>query len=235
METLQQLLSRIDELTLRERAIILAAVLLVLSLGWYTQLMEPLMQKEKVLLSNLDAKQRQLLLVNQQFTLLAKRQSGEPDEIDRKKLADLRSQIKLVKEDIKATAANLVPPESMPEILRLILNKSDGLTLLKLKGLGSQPLITDTATEEGNKAAAAKADKGQKENSGQELHSAYKHGMEIEFSGSFFPTLDYIKKLENLEWGFFWGQVNFKVEKYPKAVTKITLYTLSLDPDWIGT
>ncbi|MCI0590119.1 MAG: MSHA biogenesis protein MshJ, partial [Gammaproteobacteria bacterium] len=66
------------------------------------------------------------------------------------------------------------------------------------------------------------------------LQTAYMHGLRMEFEGGYLDTLDYLRKLEALPWAFFWDSVDFKVEKYPKALGSITVYTLSLDANWIG-
>ena len=58
--------------------------------------------------------------------------------------------------------------------------------------------------------------------------------MKIVFEGDFFQTVDYMRKLEKLEWGFFWDEVSFEMKEYPQASITITLYTISLNPNWIG-
>ncbi|MDX1518892.1 MAG: hypothetical protein R3318_02135, partial [Gammaproteobacteria bacterium] len=67
-----------------------------------------------------------------------------------------------------------------------------------------------------------------------QMETAYKHGMKIVFEGDFLSTVDYIRKLENLDWRFFWDSIEFRVEDYPRSLSSITLYTLSLDQNWIG-
>ncbi|MFQ5659806.1 MAG: type II secretion system protein GspM [Gammaproteobacteria bacterium] len=229
MGKVKQLMARIDELTLRERVIVMASVLLVLILSWYTYLMEPLMKEEKQLISALDTKRGQLQGLNDQFLKMTRASERDPDRMNREELKNLRGQVAQIKQDIKNTAAHLVPPESMPDVLRMVLNKSKGLTLLKLNGLGSTPLIAPAKDDKAGKKAATA---GTQVNN--ELGSAFKHGMRIEVTGSFFETLDYLHALEKLERGFFWDQVSFEVKEYPDATVTITLYTLSLNSNWIG-
>jgi MSHA biogenesis protein MshJ len=226
MNRIKQLLSRIDELNLRERAMVFSAVLVVLFLGWYTYLMEPLMKEQQRLLAELSGKRNQQTTLNGQFEQLAARAGTDPEAESRRRIAGLNQQIMALEQDLKAATANLVAPEAMPEILRLVLNRSRGLTLMKLSGLGSTPLVMKTGAADGTalqRGAGANGDLG----------AAFKHGLRIEFRGDFFETLDYLRALEGLQQGFFWDRVTFAVQDYPDSLTTLTLYTLSLNPDWI--
>ena len=79
-----------------------------------------------------------------------------------------------------------------------------------------------------------KIKKGSPKAEGDELENAYKHGLRIEFEGDYMTTLDYIRGLESLELRFLWDSLEFQVEEYPRSRVSITVFTLSLDQDWIG-
>lgn len=235
LDQVNRLIARIDDLTLRERAMVFGGLLTLLFLGWYAYLMEPLFNEETFLLSELDKKRAQFQALNDQFVLLTQRQGQDPDEANRKKLAELRAEEARLKEELDSATSHLVSSEVMPDLLRRVLNKSEGLSLVKLNGLGSVPLVPPTAApEKEGKAAAAQSVKEPVAENG-ELASAYKHGMQIQFTGDFFATLNYMRKLEQLEWGFFWESVDFTVAEYPGASASIRVFTLSLNPNWIGT
>ena len=226
MNRIKQLCTRIDELTLRERAIIFIAILVVLFLGWYSYFMDPLMKEEKRLLTQLSNKRGQLQTLNTQFENMTGKTRADKDAMNRQRIAQLKQQIADMGVELKTATASLVTPQDMPEILRLVLNKSRGLTLLKLTGLGGTPLLVKTqGTESKNGGRPGAVKDG--------LGGAYKHGMKIQFQGDFYETLDYIRALEGLRQGFFWDEINFEVKDYPDSVTTLTLYTLSLNPDWI--
>lgn len=243
-EGLQKLINRIDELTLRERAIILAGMLIVLFLAWYSYLMEPLAKTQKFLLSELNQKHQQLQALNEQFELMTQGHTRDPNAANRAKLAKLRIELAKVTEQVKSRTSTLVSPDVMTDVLRRVLEESSGLSLLALKGLGSSPLVKSETVHPG--AAKQRAHRGttaerkainsaRRADSDAGLGNAYKHGMEIQFSGDFFSTLNYMRKLEKLPWGFYWGRVDFKVKNYPQAKASIRLFTLSLDSKWIGT
>ena len=66
------------------------------------------------------------------------------------------------------------------------------------------------------------------------INNAYRHGLRIEFIGDYLTTLDYLKSLEKLEWGFFWDNFELEVKEYPDAKAAIEIFTLSLRQQWIG-
>lgn len=237
LERLKKQIARIDELSLRERAVILAAMLTLLFLGWYAYLIEPLKLTEKTLVSELDKKRGQLQTLNDQFTLMSDKQKQDPNAIARERLQKLREEQKQLTEELRGATANLVAPELMPEVLRSMLKSAEGLTLISMRGLGSTPLFQAPAdakpAKPGAPAAPAEAEDAPK--SPGVLDSAYKHGVQMEFSGDFFATLEYLKRLEALEWKFFWDSVTFDVQDYPQAMTTVRVFTLSLDKHWIGT
>ena len=228
MDKLKQFIARIDALSLRERAIVMAGILTLMFLGWYSYLMEPLLQEEKRIMSELDDKRTQLQSLNDQFVQMTGQRQQDPDQENSKKLANIRQQVAQVKQQVNSATANLVPPETMPDILRMVLNKTQGLTLLSLNGLGGTPLVLTKEADEATKAGAVAVQKD------SDPATVFKHGMQIEIAGNYFETLNYMRALEDLEWGFFWDQVSFEVKDYPQAKTRITLYTISLSQNWIG-
>lgn len=242
-DILQRLFDRVDELTLRERAIVLAGMLIVFFLAWYSYLMEPLAKTQKFLLTELNQKHHQIQALNEQFELLTLRHIKDPNAANRTKLAKLRAEIAKVTKQVESRTSTLVSPDVMPDVLRRVLEESSGLNLLALKGLGSSPLVKAeppparaSKRRTVHKAAGRKVvNSRRRADADAGLGNAYKHGMEIQFSGDFFSTLDYMRKLEKLPWGFYWGEVDFKVKKYPQAKASIRLFTLSLDSKWIGT
>jgi len=236
LERLQKAIERIDELTLRERAIVLGAMLTLLFLGWYAYLIEPLKVTEKSLVSELERKRDQLQTLNEQFTLLADQQGKDPNAAARERLKQLRQEEQQLSAELHGATANLVAPELMPEVLRSMLKSADGLTLIGMRGLGSTPLLKapDEKTKKAGVQAAPGAEPAAPRAPGV-LDAAYKHGVQMEFSGDFFATLDFLRRLEALEWKFFWESVTFDVKEYPQATATVRVFTLSLDRNWIGT
>jgi len=227
MEILKSYLARIDDLGLRERGIIMAGILILLFLGWYAWLMEPILKEQTALQQQLGEKSNQLQTLNSQLDEMSRRLNNDPEETDRASLQALREEIRMGQETLQKATVNLVSPEQMPDILQQVLNRTTGLALIRLQGLGATPLL-----DESQGGTPAETEPNARGRGG--LSAAYRHGMKIVFRGGFLETLAYIDALENLASGFFWEGIDYKVAEYPLAETTLTLYTISLDSNWIS-
>lgn len=241
LERLKKMVERIDGLTLRERAVILAALLALMFLGWYAYLIEPLRLEEKSLVSELDRKRGELKMLNEQFTLLSDKHKRDPGLEARERLTKLRNEQKQLTAELRGATENLVAPEMMPEVLRSMLKSADGLKLVGMRGLGSTPLLKRPDQDkpaQGAKPSPAKPAPSAEPAAAVEpgvLDNAYRHGVQVVFAGDFQSTLEFMRRLEGLEWKFFWESVTFDVQQYPQAVATVRVFTLSLDKNWIGT
>ncbi len=133
-----------------------------------------------------------------------------------------------IESQLRNSAQKLISPDNMAVMLETVLLKVKGLELLEVRGLGAKPVI------EPNEAVADDPQANQLVGSAGMIDNAYKHGLRIEFQGDYLGTLEYIQELENLEWDFFWESLEFEVGEYPESRAAITVFTLSLDENWIG-
>ena len=228
MAGIKEQLEKIDNLSVRERGILLGGGLVLILMLWFSVLHEPLAKEKQQLRTQIDKKQTEIETLGLQFQILNESKQKDPNLENRQRKDQLITELEQTRNEILESTQNLIAPKMMPEILRSMLAKTEGLKLVKLNGLGKTPIIDK---EKDPDDAGSKTDDSDKDD---EYDSAYKHGMKIVFEGNFLTTLDYIKKLESLEWKFFWDSIEFKVETYPRSTSSITLYTLSLDENWIG-
>ena len=233
MEEIKVMMDKIDALTIRERGIILAAILFVLYTVWDTFLMQPQAAIEQQILADLQINRAKQAALNIQYQELIKQIQEDPDEVNRNRLASLKSQLESIEADVRESTNFLVSPENMIGILRTILNKSSELELIEIKGLGASPLLT-SVNEQATEADTNNASSGPTVETAGGLENAYKHGLMITFEGDYMSTLRFIQEIESLEWGFFWDNLDYEVVEYPTGRVVITLYTLSLDKNWIG-
>ncbi len=231
MEKLKQIAAKIDGLSLRERAIVFVGIIAILYSVWDTMLLSPLATEQKQLISELNAKNEERLVLNTRMQALIKDAQEDPDAANLAKLKSLRSQLIDVQAGLEDSTANLVTPQEMPKVLESVLYKTGGLTLLKLKSMGVTPLVEQD--ENDKKKTSAQTPKERKITA-DNLENAYRHGLRIEFLGDYFTTMDYLKSLEQLEWGFFWDSFSFEISEYPEARAAIEIFTLSLNQEWIG-
>ncbi|MCC7412167.1 MAG: hypothetical protein IT495_11135 [Gammaproteobacteria bacterium] len=223
-------LARIDALTLKERALVLGACVLVVFALWQYLLMDPQALVQADLRSALERRRADIATLQEQAEAIVRRSQLDPDAPNRALRDRYRQRIEALDADIAASAANLIAPERVAEVLETVLRRSGGLAVLAVEGLGSEPLLETPAASGSAKPAAG----GAPGRPAGGLAGAYKHGVRITFSGNFADTLAYLRDLEALPWSFFWEGIEFRVEDYPRAVASIVVYTLSLDRRWIG-
>ena len=231
MDKIKVYMERIDELTIRERGMILLAVLAVMIFLWDTFLMSPLDVRQQSLQAKLESKRAEIDALSIQTGQLIKKQKQDPNAELRAELQSLRQELTTVDKAINSTAQELVDPARMPELLRTVINRTDNLNLTALNGLGVSPLLANKGEQ--GQSSSSPADDGSNNGNDQSLTAAYKHGMNVEFRGGYLQTLEYLRKLEALEWNFFWDRIEFQVKDYPDSSASIRLFTLSLTSDWI--
>ena len=231
MNKLKEWQEKIDALSLRERGAIFFCTIFVLYFICNMFLMQPLELRERRMKSQLQQKQAQQLALNLQIQNLVADNSKDPDRANRDKLKTLRVQLKNIESQVRDSSRQLIAPENMAAMLEKVLRKVKGLELVDVRGLGAKPIINSKqALAEGkNKkpVSTESVDLGG-------LDNAYKHGLRIEFRGDYLSTLQYVRALENLQWNFLWESLEFEVTRYPKSTAAITVFTLSLDKNWIG-
>jgi MSHA biogenesis protein MshJ len=61
----------------------------------------------------------------------------------------------------------------------------------------------------------------------------YQHGIELRIAGSYNELLNYLADLERMPQRLMWNSVSLTVEKYPRNIMVLRVYTLSLDRSWL--
>lgn len=234
MQALNNLAERIDNLQLRERGLLMFALIVVLYFVWDMFLMQPLDARQKKVQSSIQFKDAEIAGLNARIQDMLRQNNTDPNEQNRKRLAELKQELALLDEALKQTTAQLVPPQQMARLLELVLRETKGLQLKQVQSLGTEPLVNTQAEEETGDQSEQDVQTASATTGQGAVNAAYRHGLQIEFEGNFFSTLEYLRKLEQLEWKFFWDSIDFKVDEYPGAHTAITVYTISLNRNWIG-
>lgn len=233
-EQIHKWMARFDALTLRERGLVALAVVAVLVVLWQALLIGPLdAQRERT--NAAIAKQRQQVqALDMQAQALIERQRQNPDRANRARHARLRAQMAELDAQLRAKMHGLIAPAQMAKVLEQVLTRKTDLKLYRVQSLAAQPLLT--AAQRPGSASAAKADKtaSAQAKGGAGDAGVYRHGLVIEFRGSYLSTLKYLHELDKLPWQFYWDSVELDVKHYPEATVTITVHTLSLDKDWIG-
>ena len=216
----------IDDMTLRERAMIfVAAAFVVISLMNVT-LLDPLFAKQKTLSTQLVQQQEKMKELQAQMQNLLQAKRDEEHSPLRVRLAQLKQQLQEQDGYLQSRRDRLIEPGKIADLLKRVLNKNGRLQLVELKTLPVSLLI------EKPQVVAANSPDGQKQPAPQK--QIFKHGVQITVRGGYLDMLRYVTELEKLPAQMFWGEASLSVEKYPDAVLTLTLYTLSLDKTWLA-
>ncbi len=117
---------------------------------------------------------------------------------------------------------NATSPQ-LSTLLKSILADNPGLTLVSLRTLPVTTISIATATP----AAAAAPGAG----AAQPPLSLYKYGVAVDIKGDYFPLMRYLEKLQRHPKRLIWYEVKLDVINYPTSALKMTIYTLSKQPN----
>lgn len=136
-------------------------------------------------------------------------------------------------------STNLVPADQVGRLLHSVLAHHRGLSVVSLRTLAPQALLTAPETDGGAAAGkngeAAKTDSPERKTdsapAGRE--NLYKHGLEIRVAGSYADLMAYVAELEKMPQRLLWERMTLTAAGYPRNELTLTVYTLSRDPDWL--
>jgi MSHA biogenesis protein MshJ len=227
----QRVAMRIDKMSLRERASIFAAlVVLIVALG-NAALLDPEWSKQKVLSRQLAQRQGDLAAVQDQIQKLAAIRQSSPERANQERLARLRREIAETESRIAEEQKRLTRPEQMRSVLEEMLGRNRRVSLLGMKTLPPGP-----ATQAGAVVPKPAADgaKPASDPAAQTESPVYRHGLELTVSGTYFDLLAYVADLERLPTQLYWGGAELDASDYPVLKMKLVVFTLSLDKAWMS-
>lgn len=206
-----QLRLLIDRLSIRERVLLLVAMVLVLAgisygvlwfLGWadHSATRSQIAQLQEQTTSNLEAQQAlEQARNNPQLQTLSDQNE------------QLREQVAALNDRISGITEVLIPPDTMATLLRELLGSSD-LTLVRFRALPVQPLDQDDTGEA----------------------QLFRHQLDIELSGQFDALTGYLDTIEALPWRLFWDELSVETDLYPNLRIRLKVHTLSDQEAWLN-
>ena len=222
-------------LSRRERAIVAFALLfgggfLVFNFG-----IDPFLQKARNA-TRAEAMARSELAQRQSLMAVLAAENADPDAVSRQRLALTRQELAAVSARLASFEADMVPPARMQAFLEGLLAKNRNIELLGLRTLAVTQVgaaVAADKTEAAGAAVAQAAKDSVKDRSEQTGDGIYQHGIEIRLAGSYNDLLNYLSELERMPQRMMWNSVSLTVEKYPRNVMVLRVYTLSLDRNWL--
>lgn len=225
----QNLADRVDAMSLRERALIFLAAVLVLVTLVNMLLIDPMLSRQSTLSRQVVQTQAQNKALQAQIQVMASAENTDPDEALRTRLQQMQQDMVSADTALLDFQSGLVSPQQMPSMLEDILLRNRALRLVSLKTLPMQNLAAAVA-EVSTQATDAQPAPGV---ASAPQAGVFRHGVEITVQGSYADLLRYLTAMESSPYRMFWGKADLKTDSYPKATLTLTLYTLSLDKAWL--
>lgn len=203
---------RVDNATLRERALLFAAAALILIFIANVTLIKPLRDTQRRLSTDLAQREGELRTVQSELQRLARTRDADPDVRNRGRVSELRAEVAALDAKIASEQRRFTSPQRMRVVLEEMLERDKRLRLVDLKTLP----ITDLAASQG-----------------QAARRVFRHGVELTLSGSYLDLHAYLAALEGLSTQLYWGRAEMSVTGYPVTTLKLTVFTLSFDQAWL--
>jgi MSHA biogenesis protein MshJ len=213
---LRQYRQRFDAQSIRERGLLAASLIVVISFVWWSYYAAPMMQKTEL---------RQV--ENQRLGAEVENMRAIVGDIRRRiaagvyqekefQLVRLGEELDEVEEQLRVKTVELIDPEKMFELMNQLIYQDSHLRLLSLKRREVKQAIPSLDEKE------------------TEAPGLYRHVLEIEFAGKYLDILGYIQTLESLDWKLLWDEIEIHSDEYPKATVKVAISTLSTRKEWVG-
>ena len=198
------LLARIDDMSLRERAMLFASISLVILLVAYAALLDPVLRKQKSLIDRVARDQNQINEIRGQIEQIVRAGDAKGRRPEQAAVEALERQIAELDRSLAAKQSGLIAPERLPALLKDILGRSKGVELESLRLLPGVPVKAGTGET-----------------------SLYRHGVELAVKGSYFELLQYLEELEKRSSVLLWGSVELQVDQYPDVRLRVVIHSLS--------
>ena len=202
----------VDKLSLRERLLVFGTLIMLLGSIWYLSLMQPLTQRATNSHTEIESLRASIKTANQSLEDQVLQISGTGTEYQ-DRFARVQRRIDEINERLGDYAAELIDPAEMARVMEGVLKEQSKLRLIRIRNLSPEAL---SASDDAHTT------------------TFYKHGLEIEFEGSYFACLEYLQEIEALPWRFYWQILELEVLEYPRNRIRLEVSTLSLDEEWIG-
>ena len=196
--------ARVDEMTLRQRAMLFAMVSLIVIALAHAALIEPVLARQKRLIDRVNRDQSQLSAVRAQIESIVKEQQSGRMDPAQAALRELEERLAAGEKALAERKQGFVAPTRLPALLKDLLGPGRALRMESLR------VTPGTEVEE--------------------AAGLYRHGVELTLKGSYFELVQYLTELEKLRARLLWGRAELAVEQYPEVRLTVQVRTLSSQP-----
>jgi MSHA biogenesis protein MshJ len=236
-DRLQQLRKRFDALQTRERLLVIAtgvALIWAVAQPLYFNSAE---QRAKQLRAEAAEARQQITALEARETVLKAQLLDGGLAALHAKVEELKRRRAQLDQELQQQGVKLLDPARMREVLHELLQGSG----LRLKALRRLPVEVAFTTQ----PQPGPADKGKDSTQPNAPASPalpgegpgvtlYRHALQIEIDGRYGEMVSYLERLEASGWRLMWQSLDIETLDYPLARMRLTVYTLSLQKEWLG-
>jgi MSHA biogenesis protein MshJ len=225
-KTIHTIESKYAALNTRERWMVFCAGLAVLYGLLNTVLLSPVLNKQKILQSELAQTQQQTNEIQQQIATLAQTPLVDVDALNKSKLEKLNASIQQQKQQLATLNDTLVSPAHMPDLLKNLMQNYQGIRMVGMKTIPPEDFLEKPIKVDPITGSASNVD--------PDLPVIFRHGLELTLSGNYMELMRYAEALQALSHQVLWDKAVLNTKEYPVSELTITVYTLSLDKTWLS-
>ena len=237
---LLQMEARVDAMSVRERVLLFGACAAIVVFLVYAVALDALFLRQKTLRAELGRQQNNVAGIDAEIGALVQAFNIDPDKATRARIAAAKAGSAAQIRELRAVQNGLVAPEAIAPLLESILRHNSRLRLLALQSLPVSSMA-DAAVDAGADAATANAAASPAAVAAAGAAAPprpamliFRHGVRVSLRGNYLDMIDYMEALEKMPGQLFWSKAELAVEDYPDARLDLTLYTLSLDKQWMA-
>ncbi|NEZ03707.1 hypothetical protein G4Y73_06000 [Wenzhouxiangella sp. XN201] len=210
---LRQTGERINALSLRERALLLLAVLAVVFLLWDLFAMQPVADRQSSVQDRLEQTRERLDELNASIQRLATSRTRHPDRALEQRAVSLESEIADLEQGLGERFGGIATPQQSLQVLAGLLSERAGVTIVELENLPPASLESSA---------------------GEAVPGIFIHQVRVVVETDFAGVRDYLDGITELPTGVFWKALELSVPGWPVNRVELVLYSLALDDHWLG-
>ena len=226
------LIERLDQMSLRERALVFAAGVAAIYCLWQMLLMDPMIARTKAAETRLNVAREKTQMVDQASAAAVQ----DPAVAAAVRNRALQRRLHDLDVELGKSAQGYVSPARMTDMLRQMLAGQRGLRLVSLANLPPRSLSRTTTTMDGAQPGSGDGVARDPAAAKKELSKdpgPFLHPVEIVVDGDYLAVVDYLHALEQLPYQIHWDRVEVDARQSPANRVRIVIGALSLSPDWL--
>lgn len=210
-----QAVEKFNALSLRERLMVLVTIVVLCGFLWWNLFALPLLAKTRQFNQQNIMLASEIKVLDSTIVAIKKRINDGVHKSKRQRLALLKQELQQVSELLETETLALIEPDEMFELMQQLIFAESRLKLTAMKRKQVKPVFSTDQHE-------------------SQQPEIYQHVLQMSLEGKYKNVLEYMQKLESLEWKLIWDRITLKTAEYPILKVTIEMSTLSDNQYWVG-